>query len=235
MVAAEAEPSQFPWNTHTEVMASKESLWPTLETGYEEESGPVDPEVHRVARDLWPRAERLALDLLHDRVAGYRLLKRAVAALSGLSVDRRAEIRSPAAYLFQTYKRLVLAELEKLNGHRVRELEAAELFRLHGGEAERLDRDILIAELVHAMDPWTREVFEAQVLGYSFEEIGLALDSNPHVVRNRFRIALRRLAATVGTTVSGQRERTAAARPATAQSFLRLRMMRTRLLDPSKW
>jgi DNA-directed RNA polymerase specialized sigma24 family protein len=216
-------------------MASKEALWPALETGYEEEFGPVDPEVHRVARDLWPRAERLALDLLHDRAAGYRLLKRAVAALSGLSADRRGQIRDPAAYLFQTYKRLVLAELEKLNGHRVRELEAAELCRLPTGDAERIDRDILIAELVRGMDSWTREVFEAQVLGYSFDEIGRALGRNPHVVRNRFRLALRKLAATVGRTVSGQPDRMAGARVAPSHSFPRLRMMRTRLLDPSRW
>ena len=222
-------------NTYTRVMASKEVLWPALEAGYEEEFGPVDPEVHRVARDLWPRAEHLALDLLHDRAAGYRLLKRAVAALSGLPADRRTEIRDPAAYLFQTYKRLVLAELEKLNGHRVRELEAGELCRLPAGDAARIDRGILIAELVRGMDSWTREVFEAQVLGYSFEEIGRALESNPHVVRNRFRLALRRLAATVGTTVSGHRARMAGARPATPRSLLRLRMMRPRLLNPSSW
>jgi DNA-directed RNA polymerase specialized sigma24 family protein len=216
-------------------MASKETLWPALETGYEEEFGSVDPEVHRVARALWPRAEHLALDLLHDRAVGYRLLKRAVAVLSGLSADKRSEIRDPTAYLFQTYKRLVLAELEKRNGHRVRDLEAAELGRQRTGDAERIDRDILIAELVRGMDPWTREVFEAQVLGYSFEEIGRALKSNPHVVRNRFRLALRRLAATVGTTVSGQPDSRAAARPATSQTRLRLRMMRTRLLGPSRW
>ncbi len=39
-------------------MASKEALWPVLETGYEDEFGPVDPAVHRAAGDLWSRAER---------------------------------------------------------------------------------------------------------------------------------------------------------------------------------
>jgi DNA-binding NarL/FixJ family response regulator len=85
------------------------------------------------------------------------------------------------------------------------------------------------------MDSWTREVFEAQVLGYSFDEIGRALGRNPHVVRNRFRLALRKLAATVGRTVSGQPDRMAGARVAPSHSFPRLRMMRTRLLDPSRW
>jgi DNA-directed RNA polymerase specialized sigma24 family protein len=215
-------------------MASKEALWPVLETPYQEEFGPVDPQVHRVARDLWPRAEHLALHLLHDRAAGFRLLKRAVTALSGLSTDRRGQIRDPAAYLFQTYKRLVLAELEKLNGHRAREVEAAKLCRLASGDAERIDHDILIAELVRHMDSWTKEVFEAQILGYSFEEIGRTLSSNPHVVRNRFRLALQRLGASVGTTVSGQRDRIASPRPATSRSLRRLRTVRARLLNRSR-
>jgi len=64
-------------------------------------------------------------------------------------------------------------------------------------DAERIDRDILIAELVRGMDSWTREVFEAlespsgmgetprlqaretQFFGYSFDEIGRALGGNP--------------------------------------------------------
>lgn len=216
-------------------MASKDTLWPALETGYEEEFGPVDPEVHRVARDLWPQAERLAVDLLHDPVTGYQLLKRAVAAVSGLPPDRRERVRDLPAYLFQTYKRLVLAELEKLNGHRQRDVEAAEFLAPSTSDADRIDRDILIAELVREMDPWTREVFETLTLGYSFEEIGRALGSNPHVVRNRFRLAVRKLAAAVRRTATGPPDTTTRPRRTTSSSLSPLRMMRARLLNPSSW
>ena len=215
-------------------MASKETLWPALETGYEEEFGRVDPDVHQVARDLWPRAEHLATDLLHDSAAGYRLLKRAVVAVSGLPPDKRGQIRDLAAYLFQTYKRLVLAELEKLNGHRDRELENQELLRCPPPDTSRIDQNILVAELVHEMDSWTREVFEHLVLGYSFQEIGRALGSNPHVVRNRFRLAVERLAATVGTTRNGTAQGTARPRRVTSETLTRLRMMRARLFNPSR-
>src|SRR5262245_51850653 len=105
-----------------EAMAGIETLWPRLETGCGEEFGPVDPEVHCLAREVWPRAEHLAVDLLGDPAAGHQLLTRAVVAVSALSRDRREQIRDPHAYLFQTYKRLVLAELEKLNGHRGRDV-----------------------------------------------------------------------------------------------------------------
>jgi DNA-directed RNA polymerase specialized sigma24 family protein len=194
----------------------------------------VDPPVHRVASEVWPHAEHLAIDLLHDSVIGYRLLKRAVAAVSGLPADKREQIRDLPAYLFQTYKRLVLAELEKQNRHRTSDVAASELFRPFVSEADRIDRDILIAELVRAMAPWTRDVFEALTLGYSFEEIARAMDSNPQVVRNRFRLAVRKLANAVRATASSPLNRTARPHRVSSSTFARLRMMRARLLNPSR-
>jgi hypothetical protein len=216
-------------------VASRDALWPSLETGYVEEFGPVDPEVHRAAGDVWPRAEHVALDLLGDSGAGHRLLKRSVAAVSVLPRDRREKIRDLRGYLFQTYKRLVLAELEKMNGHRDHDVEAAEILRPSSGNASEIERQILVAQLVHRMDPWAREVFENLTLGYSFDEIGKALGSNPHVIRNRFRLALRRLATAVSGNAAGSTSGTAQFRTKTiAAPMRRLRMMRARLLNPSR-
>ena len=215
-------------------MTSKEALWPNLETGYDDEFGAVDPVVHGAAGDLWSCAEHLAYDLLHDSVAGYGLLKQAVAAVSRLAPERRALIRDLPAYLFQTYKRLVLAELEKQDARNTRQLDAADLQRLPI-DAGDIDRDILIQELVGRMDPWSRDVFETLSLGYSFDEIGKALGRNPHVVRNRFRLAIRKLASRIGAPVSGQGGTPAKAGRITSESIERLRMMRNRLLNPSGW
>jgi DNA-binding CsgD family transcriptional regulator len=220
--------------TRASAVASKEPLWPVLETGYDDEFGSVDPVVHRAAGDLWSCAEHLACNLLHDSVAGYRLLKQAVAAVSQLAPERRAQIRDLPAYLFQTYKRLVLAELEKRNAHSTRQLDDADLLRWPI-DADRIDRNILIQELVGRMDPWSRNVFETLSLGYSFDEIGKALGRNPHVVRNRFRLAIRKLASRIGAPVSGQGGTPAKAGRITAESIERLRMMRNRLLNPSGW
>jgi DNA-directed RNA polymerase specialized sigma24 family protein len=216
-------------------MVSKEALWPALDTGYQEEFGPVDPDLHRIAGQVWPHARQLAVHLLRDGETGYRLLKRAVASVSALPAEKRRQIRDPAAYLFQTYKRLVLSELEKVNGRRVRELENAELLRGEIDDVARIERDILIEELVGRMDAWTREVFESLVLGYTFDEIGAVMGSNPHVVRNRFRLALRRLAATLDTTPSGARSKIGHRSPEASRPLMRLRMMRVRLLNPSRW
>jgi DNA-directed RNA polymerase specialized sigma24 family protein len=214
-------------------VASKETLWPALETGYLDEFGPVDPEVHRVARDVWPRAEHLALDLTGDAALGYRLLKRAVAAISALSAERREQIRDLPPYLFQAYKRLVLAELEKANGHRAGDLLAAQIVGPSQPGAEAVERHILVAQLVSRMDPWTREVFENLTLGYSFAEIGRALDSNPHVVRNRFRLSLQRLAAAVSRRVDVPATE-APLRKSVVESIRRLRLMRVRRFNPSR-
>src|SRR5574338_1168292 len=102
-------------------MASEDALWPSVDAEYVDEFGSIDPTVDRIARELWPRAEYMARELLHDSAVGYRLLKRAVAVVSRVMADRPNEIAQPAGYIFQTYKRLVLSELEKMNGHRARE------------------------------------------------------------------------------------------------------------------
>jgi len=213
-------------------MATKEALWPVLDTGYDDEFGSVDPVVHRAAGELWSCAEHLAGDLLHDSVTGYRLLKQAVAAVSRLAPERRAQIRDLPAYLFQTYKRLVLAELEKQNARNTRQLDAADLLRLPI-DADDIDRDILIQELVGRLDSWSRNVFEALLLGYSFVEIGRSLGRNPHVVRNRFRLAVRKLARNIGAPVGRPRSTAAHTGPIPSVLIERLRMMRNRLLNPS--
>lgn len=216
-----------------QAVATRDALWPALETGYVDEFGPVDPEVHRVAADLWPRAERVATELLADSGLGYRLLKRSVAIVSALPPDRRAQIREPAAYLFQTYKRLVLAELEKLNGHRRHDAAAADILRPPAVDAAETERRILVAQLLRRMDPWSREIFENLALGYSFDEIGRVLGRNPHVVRNRFRLALQRLASSVGQNKASSTVEPAPLRQSLAAPIRRLRMMRARLVNPS--
>src|SRR3989442_3012752 len=62
--------------------------------------------------------------------------------------------RPPRSTLFPytTLFRSVLADLEKLNGHRHHDVEAAEILR-PPSLADEIERQILVAELVHRMDP----------------------------------------------------------------------------------
>jgi DNA-directed RNA polymerase specialized sigma24 family protein len=168
--------------------------WPPLETGYTDEFGPIDAEAYQVAGHLWRQAESFARSKLGDEANGLRLLLKAAAQVSRLRAQQPDQITNLTAYLQQTYKRLVLAELEKENGHRQREEELArELSSLLCSPSEELDRKILIQQLVRRMDEWTRQVFEWLALGHSFEEIGRALGRSPHATRNKYHERLKRL------------------------------------------
>jgi hypothetical protein len=171
--------------------------WPPLEDGYTDEFGPVAPDIYAAAGSVWPQAERFAATAIGDSSAGVTLLMQAAAQAS----RRRAEggvLRNLRAYVFQSFKRIVLAQVQKEQGHR--ELEARFLQPLAAQQvlSRALERRILIQELRERMDPWTRQVFEWLVLGHDFNEIGRMLNRSGAGVRNRYRDQLTRLAAEFG-------------------------------------
>jgi DNA-directed RNA polymerase specialized sigma24 family protein len=169
------------------------TAWPPIETGYTEEFGPVDIEVYNAAGLLWPSAERLAIRIIGDQPDCRCLMLRAVAAVSQARSSARS-ITSLSAYLFQSFKRLLLAELEKANGQRDQQMSLAHQLRLRPTEsAAKLDQMILVQQLVRMMDGWTRDVFELLVVGHSFAEIGEHFHSNGHAVGKRYRDRLQTL------------------------------------------
>src|SRR5262249_5557467 len=90
---------------------------PEMATAYMDEWGVVAPEVHRAALALREQAERYARATLHNEDAGYTLLAKAAAIVTRALDDHPGHITNLSAYLFQTYKRQVLAELEKEKSH----------------------------------------------------------------------------------------------------------------------
>jgi hypothetical protein len=143
---------------------------------------------------LWGQGESYALSTLGDASKGLRLMIKAVTTVSRIHGSADNYITNLSAYLFQTYKHLVLAELEKENGHRQRETERqTDIESLSISLAEDVDRKILVQQIVRRMDDWMREVFELLMLGHSFEEIGKLRGLNAHVLRTKFNRHLRRL------------------------------------------
>jgi DNA-directed RNA polymerase specialized sigma24 family protein len=172
--------------------------WPLLNEHYEDEFGPIAPEVYAVAGALWPRAERFAMRTLRDDAAGITLLLRASALVSRHRA-RGGVTQNLSAYLFQTFRRLTLAELDKEKGRRRLEEER------YGGSSDaddeallRVEQLILLQQIRDRMDPWTLQVFEWRVLGHSFDEIGWKLNRNGNAVRNRFRSAVRLIVPELG-------------------------------------
>ncbi|HEX8251046.1 MAG TPA: hypothetical protein VF599_22925, partial [Pyrinomonadaceae bacterium] len=107
-------------------------------------------------------------------------------------------------YLFFSYKRLLLANLEKENGHRTKlnEWAAATNMSEPDDDDATLDRRILLNELKLQMDDWTREVFELQCLGYKYEELVPEYGAAANVIRSRYSKNISRLAEKVKNRIS---------------------------------
>jgi DNA-directed RNA polymerase specialized sigma24 family protein len=178
-------------------MKPVEATWPAIEQSYTDEFGTIDREVYEAAVALWPQAEHFALHALRDAAAGHRLLMKACALVTRRRHSSAEEIANLPAYLHRTWRRLLLDELEKENGHRQREVELqAEATVASPGFADftdNLDRKILVQQLLSRMDEWTRRVFEDLTLGYTFEEIGPRIGQDPRFVRNKFNRQIKRL------------------------------------------
>lgn len=170
------------------------TIWPPLQNTYTDEFGQIEPEVYTAAGTLWNRAEHFAISTLGDSATGLRLMVKAAAIVSRKRAAQDDHINYLSAYLFQTYKHLVLAELEKENGHRQREREMGMASASSPDSlAEDVDRKILVQQIMGRMDEWMRGVFEMQILGYTFEEIGQLRNQNAHVLRTKFNKRLKRL------------------------------------------
>jgi DNA-directed RNA polymerase specialized sigma24 family protein len=151
---------------------------------FTDEFGEIDGDVYAWAVTLKPRVEGYALRVLGDAATGQRLLMKACAL-----VTRRLKVESPAnlsGYLYRTWQRLLLAELEKENGHR--QLEADHFAQTPTAKlsSEELDRRILLQQVIQHMDGWTRRVFEYLTLGFTYDEIALHLGGNGHAIRVKY-------------------------------------------------
>ncbi len=168
--------------------------WGNLESVYTDEFGRVAPDIYACAGRLWQRAQLYASRFFTDNdIARIRtLLLKSAAKVTRIRDEKSQQINELDAYLFQTFKHVVLAEVEKEDNRRRFETAAYVNTELRG-QAENVERRILLEELVSAMDPWTRNVFEWLTLDYTFNDIGLHLGLNPKVVRTKYHRRLARL------------------------------------------
>ena len=164
-------------------------------TQFTDEFGAIDCEVYDDAVALLPRIESYAQRTIGDAAAGQRLLMKA----SALVTRRRQagdEFANLTGYLYRTWQRLLLAELEKANGHRRLE---ADLAAAHAAESPRhtsedLDRRILLQQIIQHMDDWMRRVFEYLALDFTYDQIGAELGGNGHAIRMKYDRKLQALA-----------------------------------------
>lgn len=169
------------------------TIWPSLSTSYTDEFGQIEPNIYQAAGAIWKDGgERFAVSTVADAAAGLRLMLKAAAIVSRKQAEPGNLIKNVPGYLFQTYRHLVIAELEKEYEHRQCEVEAGRQSVSISLGAD-VDRSILILQIMQRMDDWMRDVFKLLALGHTFEEIGRFRHQNAHALRTKFNKHLKRL------------------------------------------
>jgi hypothetical protein len=161
--------------------------------------------VYAAAGRVWRHARDYASRVLHDfdDARARTLLLKAAAQTTRARDEKSHRINDLDGYLFQTFKRVVLAELEKDNNRRRFETDAHFEMEWHA-QASNVERRILLGELVAAMDEWTRGVFEWLTLDYSFDDIARHLGMDVKVLRNRYNRHLTSLMKQIGGRASAE-------------------------------
>jgi hypothetical protein len=168
--------------------------WPHLNAPYLDEFGHIDPDIYQLAGELWPAAEKFPRMTLHDAPAGLRLMLKSASLVTRARSSERTNIQNLPSYLYRTFKRLVLEELEKENRHQRLAAEAASaLSTREETGAVTLGRKILIQQLIGRMDASTRQVFELLILGHTYDEIGLFIGKDGQAVRTKYSKRIRKL------------------------------------------
>jgi DNA-directed RNA polymerase specialized sigma24 family protein len=163
------------------------SDFPPIEAAYTDEFGAIDPQVYQTAKEIWAPAKRFAARYLSDPDEAGRLMLKAVARVSRALAENDSDIRNPRAYLYRTFKRLVLSDIEKESNRRekldgwLRDRERGEK-----DEEAEINRKILLNELRRRMDEWTREVFDLLSMDYKYEELVPDYGTAANVIRSKF-------------------------------------------------
>ena len=172
---------------------------PEIATAYQDEWGAVAPEVYQAAESLREQPESYARMVLGAEAEGRTLLAKAAATVTRALEDRHEQIANLEAYLFQTYKRMVLAEAEKERARaRILSERAGDASRNGHDASAELDQYILIEQLRRRMNQRTRIVFDLLALGHTFEEIGSMLGKSGGAIRNNYYEQVARLKQEIG-------------------------------------
>lgn len=171
------------------------TVWPPLANSYLDEFGPIDPALHEAAGRLWPTVEvhlRRAQIVPED---GQTLMLKAVALVTRARSQRTEEISNIDGYLWRTFHRLLLEELERRALHSKLDAEFAARFAPAAQRSEdELIKIILIREIVDRADEWLRQVLELLQMGHSYEEIATFLGGRANAIRSRVSKQLKALA-----------------------------------------
>jgi DNA-directed RNA polymerase specialized sigma24 family protein len=178
---------------------SPSNVWPSLTNGYIDEFGPIDPTLHEVALRLWPKVEVQLQRAQIPPEDGQTLMLKAVALVTRAKSQRAEEIKNIDGYLWKTFHRLLLEQLEKRALHSKLDAEFAARFASASQRSEdEITKIILIREILDRADEWLRQVMELLQMGHSYEEIAMLLGGRENAIRSRVSKQLKKLASQIG-------------------------------------
>jgi RNA polymerase sigma factor (sigma-70 family) len=157
---------------------------------------PVDLRLEEAAYAMEEAALAYRRDELGDETCAVMLLEAAVHM--GSRSGPRERLRNPVAYLRRIFVRLVDAEIENRRCLvSIEDLTIDQQFFAKDGQAEDIERSLLVEALLERMDSQTRDIVEARSLGKSVSEIALGLGVTPNCVSQRLKNGLERLRKTL--------------------------------------
>jgi len=177
-------------------------LFPASEK--ESKNPPVsDEELIFAAREVWPRvlgyakkelsANGLGSDSASMAAQVWERMLRSVSRTRQRYTDQRQPIADLQSYLYLAFVHRFNRAVQQEQKHAERiELvsSSVDLERIESaqdaGWVEELERTIAIREITDRMDPWTKKVWRARQLGYSWKEISLRLGSTEDQARKKF-------------------------------------------------
>ena len=171
------------------------SAWPPLTSAYHDEYGRIDPDVYAAAGKLWPTAQNKLRRSQVDLEEGLILMFRAVAQVTQMIGKRSKEIENLGGYIWVTFSRLMVQEIETRTLHSELDAKYAARFAPTTSRSEdEIINIIQINEIRDRADEWLREVLEFYLLGHTFEEIADLMGGRANRIRSKFSKKMKKLA-----------------------------------------
>ena len=154
----------------------------------------IEPCVLTIAQEIAPRAVPYGERLLGDPALSMTLFEEAAARVSNAVRQKAArglpEIREMRRYLFRAYLRRI-GDQGWHTPFRVHKMQPAGIERPHDYESRKLERRILLRELLDSCDRLTKEIFHSRLQGCSWKEIEETCGIPANAASLRFSKALR--------------------------------------------
>jgi DNA-directed RNA polymerase specialized sigma24 family protein len=159
----------------------------------------IDPEVLAVAYQIGERALGFAEKALGDPAVAISVLEETAGAVSRVVNAQRQHrgtgVQNLGGYLFSAFVRRV----NRLKRRELRVAESLSNESLTSQEyPDRLEKELLITELLAQCDPVTREMFRRRSHGYDWDSIGKKFGISGHAAESRFSQAMKRLKKRLG-------------------------------------